>query len=78
MTKKGNEWVWNSDCKNECDFANPDSKNFKELWGHQNYILTKLGNCFNWNEPFGGAKFWFKYPCSQRLGFVCQFNLAKP
>ena len=78
MTENGNGWVWNSNCKNECDFANPYSKEFIDLWGHQANVLSKLGKCFNWHEPFGGVKFWFKYPCTEKLGYVCQFKLAEP
>ena len=77
MTK--NNWMWRSNCNTNCKSVNIDSDNFKRIWGHKKRNFQPKGNCFNWSESKldPDHRFWFEYPCSSRLGFVCQFDQTK-
>ena len=70
------KWVWRNGCGERCDLVvDTKTTEFQSIWGNQKKSANKE-NCFNWNEF--EPKFWFEYPCREKMGFVCQFKASKP
>ena len=73
-------WSWRSNCIGNCHLVNTESDEFESIWGKKKKNIRPRGNCFNWSESKLDEKFrfWFEYPCSNKMGFVCQFKSTNP
>ena len=71
-------WIWRSKCTENCRWVNTESDEFVSIWGKKKENIQPRGNCFNWSELDEKVRFWFEYPCSNKMGFVCQFKPAYP
>ena len=74
------KWIWQSICTKTCQSVKTESDDFKAIWGNEKKNIQPRGNCFNWSESKldDTVKYWFEFPCSYQMGFVCQTKHIKP